>query len=83
MPMGSPKWHKEKSIQTRGLLVRHVRWHQEANSCTKAEAKQGQWITCGNLDDQKLTWSEENRLSFIITASYDVLPTPKSLDQWI
>ncbi len=58
--------------------------------CTKAvsQSKQGQWTNWENLEQRKLTWKdlwemEGSRLSFIIRATYDVLPTPKNLNQWI
>ncbi|KAI2648768.1 Homeobox protein ceh-38 [Labeo rohita] len=48
----------------------------------------GQWTNWENLEHHKLTWKdlwemERSRLSFIIRATYDILPTPSNLNQWI
>ena len=58
--------------------------------CTKAvsQSKQGQWTSWENMEHRKLTWTdlwemEGSRLSFIIRATYDVLPSPKNLNQWL
>ncbi len=85
-----PIWKKATSTQRRTLIVAEVRQQEEAVRCTKAvsQSKQGQWTNWENLEQRKLTWKdlwemEGSRLSFIIRATYDVLPTPKNLNQWI
>lgn len=71
------------------MVVEEV-WHQEeADRTTKAVslAKQGQWMKWEGLERRKLSWREllemeANNLTFIIRATYDVLPLPKNLHQW-
>ncbi|KAJ8369781.1 hypothetical protein SKAU_G00098090 [Synaphobranchus kaupii] len=82
-------WHKATSTQRRKLVIAEVRQQKEAERCAKAvsQAKQGQWTRWENVEHRKLTWRdlwdmEEGRLSFIIRATYGVLPTPKNLNQW-
>ncbi|CAM4720493.1 unnamed protein product [Leuciscus chuanchicus] len=84
-----PKWYKATSADERKLVVAEVRHQQEAERCAKAvaQAKQGQWTTWENLEHHKLTWRdmwemEGSQISFLIRATYDVLPTPKNLNQW-
>ncbi|XP_047436657.1 uncharacterized protein LOC125005378 [Mugil cephalus] len=48
----------------------------------------GQWTSWENIEHRKLTWKdlwvmEGSQISFIIRATYDVLPTPKNLNQWL
>ena len=85
-----PTWHKATPTQRRKMVVGEVRQQEEADRCAKAvsQSKQGQWTSWENLEHRKLTWKdlwemEGSRLSFIIRATYDVLPTPKNLNQWI
>lgn len=52
------------------------------------QSKQGQWTSWENLEHRRLTWRdlwemEGIRLGFIIKVTYDVLPTPKNLHQWL
>lgn len=83
-----PTWHKASSTGRGKLVVEEV-WRQEqADRCIKAvsQSKQGQWTSWDNLEHCKLTWRdvwERSRLSFIIRATYDVLPTPKNLHWWL
>ena len=70
-------------------MVAQVRQQEEADRCAKAvsQSKQGQWTSWENLEHRKLTWKdlwemEGSQISFIIRATYDVLPTPKNLNQW-
>lgn len=85
-----PTWHKATSAQRRKLVAAEVRHQQEAERCAKAvsQAKQGQWTSWENVEHRKLTWRdlwemEGSQISFIIRAAYDVLPTPKNLNQWL
>lgn len=73
-----------------GLNIREdVRRQEEAERSAKAVslAKQGQWMRWEGLEKRKLSWKElwemeTNNISFIIRATYDVLPCPKNLQQW-
>ena len=85
-----PTWHKATPTQRRKLVVAQVRQQEEADRCATAvaQSKQGQWTTWENLEHRKLTWKdlwemEGSQISFIIRATYDVLPTPKNLNQWL
>ena len=84
-----PTWHKATSTQRRKLVVGQVRQQEEAERCATAvsQSKQGQWTNWENIEHRKLTWKdlwemEASQISFIIRATYDVLPTPKNLNQW-
>ena len=84
-----PTWHKATPTQRRKLVVAQVRQQEEADRCATAvaQSKQGQWTTWENLEHRKLTWKdlwemEGSQISFIVRATYDVLPTPKNLNQW-
>lgn len=51
-------------------------------------AKQGQWTNWVNLEKRKLSWRniwemEGPRVSFLIRGTYDLLPTPQNLSQWL
>ena len=65
------------------MVVEEVRRQEEAERSTKAVslAKQGQWMLWEGLERRKLSWRElwemEAGISFIIRATYDVLPSPK------
>lgn len=86
---GGPTWHKASKAERRKMVVEEVRHQEEAVRTTKAVslAKQGQWMKWEGLERRKLSWRElweieANNLSFIIRATYDVLPSPKNLHQW-
>lgn len=70
-------------------MVAEIRQQEETARWAKAVSrfKQGQWTSWEDLERRKLTWKdlwemEGSRLSFIITSTYDVLPSPKNLNQW-
>ncbi|KAL1273019.1 hypothetical protein QQF64_028881 [Cirrhinus molitorella] len=71
------------------MVVEEVRRQEEAARCAKAvsQAQQGRWMKWDGVERRKITWSEmwgmeANRLSFIIRATYDVLPSPTNLHLW-
>ncbi|KAL1250718.1 hypothetical protein QQF64_018514 [Cirrhinus molitorella] len=85
----TPLWQKASATERRTLVVEEVRQQEEAVRCSKAVAqvKQGCWMRWEGVERKKLTWSElwdmeSNRLSFIIRATYDVLPSPTNLQLW-
>ena len=60
-----------------------MRRQEEAKQHNKAVsmAKQGQWTNWESLEKRKLSWHdiwemEGSQLSFVIRATYDLLPTP-------
>lgn len=86
----TPRWQKASITERRTLVVEEVRRQEEAARCTKAvaQAKQGRWMRWEGVERNKLNWSElwgmeSNRLSFIIRATYDVLPSPTNLQLWL
>ncbi|KAM3872212.1 putative glutamate receptor [Diretmus argenteus] len=84
-----PTWRKASTSERRKMVVEEVRKQEEAVRSAKAVslAKQGQWMRWEGLERRKLIWRElwemeANNISFIIRATYDVLPSPKNLHQW-
>ncbi len=70
-------------------MVEEVRRQEEVERSAKAVSlvKQGQWMRWEGLERRKLSWRElwemeASNISFIIRATYDVLPSPKNLHQW-
>lgn len=84
-----PTWRKATTSERRTLVVEEVRRQEEAARSAKAVslAKQGQWMQWEGVERRKISWKElwemeASKISFIIRATYDVLPTPKNLQQW-
>ncbi len=53
-----------------------------------AQGQQGRWTTWEGFANRAISWAEfwklpQARLSFLIRATYDTLPSPKSLHQWL
>ena len=85
----TPTWKKAAPSERRHLVVEEVRHQEEAARCAKAvsQAQQGRWVRWDGVERRKITWGElwnmeSNRLSFIIRATYDVLPSPTNLHLW-
>ena len=85
----TPTWQKANPAERRHLVVEEVRHQEEAARCAKAvsQAQQGRWMKWEGVERRKITWNEmwsmeSNRLSFIIRATYDVLPSPSNLHLW-
>ena len=71
------------------MVLEEVRHQEEAARCAKAvsQAQQGRWMKWEGVERRKITWNElwsmeTSRLSFIIKATYDVLPSPTNLHLW-
>ncbi len=84
-----PSWHKATTSQRRGLVIEEVRRQEQATRCAKAvsQAKQGQWMRWEGVERRKFSWKElwgmeAFQTSFILRATYDVLPSPSNLNQW-
>ncbi len=84
-----PTWRKASTSERRKMVVEEVRRQEEAERSAKAVSlvKQGQWMRWEGLERRKLSWRElwemeASNISFIIRATYDVLPSPKNLHQW-
>ncbi|KAL1279298.1 hypothetical protein QQF64_025971 [Cirrhinus molitorella] len=87
----TPPWHKATSAQKRQLVVEEIRRQEEGERYAKAVsmAKQGKWTNWEGLEKKKkkLSWRDiwqmdGARLSFIIRATYDLLPSPQNLKEW-
>ncbi|KAK9524409.1 hypothetical protein VZT92_016805 [Zoarces viviparus] len=84
-----PTWRKATTSERRKLVVEEVRREEEVARSAKAVSlvKQGQWTLWEGVERRKISWRElwemeATRISFIIRATYDVLPSPKNLHQW-
>lgn len=84
-----PSWNRASSIERRKLVVNEIHRQEESVRYAKAvsQAKQGQWTRWEGVEKRKINWKdiwemETSRMSFLIRATYDVLPTPKNLNQW-
>ncbi|KAL7393910.1 hypothetical protein ABVT39_017600 [Epinephelus coioides] len=83
----TPLWQKASATERRTMVVEEVCRQEEAARHSKAvaQATQGRWMKWEGTEKRKFTWSElwgmeSNRLSFIVQATYDVLPSPISKD---
>ena len=78
---GKPAWSKAGPAERRKLVVEQVHRQEEVVRCTKAVAQ-------AKVEKCKLNWRdlwsmEENWIQFQIGATYDVLPSPHNLKQWV
>ena len=85
----TPTWQKATPTERRHMVVEEVRHQEEAARCAKAvsQVQQGGWMRWEGVERKKITWNElwsmdACRLSFIIKATYDVLPSPTNLHLW-
>lgn len=76
--------------ERRKLVVQEIRHQEEAARHAKAvgQAQQGQWTIWEGIEKRKISWKdlwemEAGRISFLLRATYDVLPSPKNLQQWL
>ncbi|XP_063058330.1 uncharacterized protein LOC134451862 [Engraulis encrasicolus] len=84
-----PAWCKASPLQRRGLVVEEIRREEQAARCARAisQGKQGRWMCWEDVEKRKLSWKEiwdmeASRTSFLLRATYDVLPSPANLSQW-
>nr|XP_055036896.1 uncharacterized protein LOC129424307 [Misgurnus anguillicaudatus] len=82
------KWSKSTPREKRAMIQEEVRTLEEETRRAKSIelATQGAW-TRWNLPKKKITWSElwrlePFRISFLLRAVYDTLPTPVNLHRW-
>ncbi|KAL6469854.1 hypothetical protein MHYP_G00209730 [Metynnis hypsauchen] len=81
-----PTWGKASPAERRCMVVEEIRRQEEAARYARAvsQPQQGRWMRWNGTAKKKISWSElwsmeSNRLSFIIKATYDILPTPANL----
>lgn len=89
MGAATPMWQKATPTERRHMVVEEVRHQEEAARCAKAvsQAQQGRWMKWDGVERRKIAWNElwsmeSSRLSFIVRATYDVLPSPTNLHLW-
>ena len=79
-------WSKESTLNRRKMALEEIHHLEEVRRFPAAvgQRKQGVWTNWENAKDRAVTWSdlkhmEPKKLSFLIKAVYDVLPTPVNL----
>ena len=86
---GNQRWDRASATEKRGMVTDELRGIEEEMRRTKAVAMatQGAWQKWESTVNRKVTWSEmwkmeTMRIRFMISATYDVLPTPTNLVKW-
>ena len=82
-------WSKESTTERRKIVSEEIHQLEENKRFARAVelVKQGAWTKWENAKDRVMTWSkikrmEPQKLSFLIKAVYDILPTPVNLQTW-
>ena len=82
-------WSKESTANRRKMVSEEIHHLEEVRCFATAvgQRKQGTWTKWENAKDRAVTWRnlkhmEPKKLSFLIKAVYDVLPTPVNLHAW-
>lgn len=82
--------HQQGSAEWRKLVVLKVHRQEEVARCAKAvsQAHQGQWMNWESMEKRKISWKdlwqiEAGRISFLLRATYNSLPSPTNLHQWL
>jgi hypothetical protein len=82
-------WSKASGKEKRDLVIHEVREiaEQERVQCAVQQSQQGQWTTWEDVLQRSLSWNDiwhiaPLRLSFVIRAVYDQLPTGANLAKW-
>ncbi len=83
-------WSKASKKERKDLVVAEVTRieQEELRVRSVAQGQQGQWRTWEGVANRAISWAEfwklpQARLSFLIRATYDTLPSPKNLHQWL
>lgn len=83
-------WQKAPPVERRKMVVGEIRRQEEhrRSAIAVSQARQGQWTNWEGVEQRRVTWRDiwnmdGKRLSFLVRAAYDVLPTPKNLHQWM
>ncbi|XP_076879265.1 uncharacterized protein LOC143527830 [Brachyhypopomus gauderio] len=81
---------KATSPERRRMVTGFIREQEEEVRRAKAagQSKQGQWMKWESVEKRRITWRElwaldASRIKFLVGATYDVLPTPQNLGQWL
>ncbi len=83
-------WSKASRKERKDLVVAEVTRieQEELRVRSVAQGQQGRWTTWEGVVSRSISWAEfwklpQARLSFLIRATYDTLPSPKNLHQWL
>ncbi|KAI8513341.1 hypothetical protein Bbelb_099800 [Branchiostoma belcheri] len=83
------RWSSANPSERRQLVTQEVRRMEEEKRRVVAvgQRQQGAWVNWEGAVGRKLTWNDlwgmQNfRLSFLLRAVYDVLPTPQNVTRW-
>ncbi len=83
-------WSKASKKERKDLVVAEVtRIEQdELRVRSVAQGQQGRWTTWEGVANRAISWVvfwklPQARLNFLIRATYDTLPSPKNLHQWL
>ena len=83
------RWSTASPAQRRQLVQQEVRKmvEEERQAKTVSMKQQGKWMKWEGAIQRKVTWAdlwstESNRISFLIRAVYDILPSPTNLHMW-
>ena len=82
-------WSKESTLNRRKMVSEEIHHLEEVRGFATAvgQRKQGAWTKWESAKDRAVTWRdlkhmEPKKLSFLIKAVYDILPTPVNLHAW-
>lgn len=82
-------WSKATKIERKRLIVLEIMKEEGESYRVKAvsQSQQGKWTTWEAVIDRTITWADlwklpQARLSFLIRAPYDTLPSPQNLLRW-
>ena len=81
-------WFKESTANRRKMVSEEIHLEEVKRFATAVgQRKQGEWTKWESAKDRAVTWrdlkhTEPKKLSFLIKAVYDVLPTPVNLHAW-
>ncbi len=83
-------WSKASNKERKDLVVEEVTRieQEELRVRSVAQGQQGRWTTWEGVANRAISWAEfwklpQARLSFLIRATYNTLPSPKNLHQWL
>ena len=83
-------WSKASRKERKDLVVAEATMieQDELRGKSVAQGQQGRWTTLEGVASRAINWAEfwklpQARLSFLIRATYDTLPSPKNLHQWL
>ena len=83
-------WSKANRKERKDLVVAEVTRVEQEELRVKsvAQGQQGRWTTWEGVTSRAINWVDfsklpQARLSFLIRATYDTLPSPRNLHQWL